>query len=135
MSNSVFKYSVVINARHLDVFGHVNNATYLQFYEDARWELIEKGGFGHERIMREKTGPVILKIELNFKKELLNRDKITIETFCRKVKGSKIMFIKQNMLKEDSSLASSLDITMGLLDMDKRRLISLTPKWLEAFGL
>ncbi len=39
MSNSIIK---TVMGFHMDVFGHVNNACYLEFYEEARWLLYEK---------------------------------------------------------------------------------------------
>ena len=70
-----FVFETVVAGNHLDVFGHVNNANYLELYEEARWDFIEKNGFGLDRIMRDKIGPVILDINITFKAELLNRDK------------------------------------------------------------
>jgi len=32
---------IKVRGYHLDVYGHVNNARYLEFLEDARWSLIE----------------------------------------------------------------------------------------------
>ena len=131
---TVFYYSIKINARHLDVFGHVNNATYLQFYEDARWDFIEKGDFGYERIRKDQIGPVILRLTADFKKELLNQEKIEIKSALEKIQGSKIMSIKQTMIKEDSSVASTLDITMGLMDLSLRKLVTFPDEWMKVFG-
>ena len=131
--STVFNYSIKINARHLDVFGHVNNATYLQFYEDARWDFIEKGGFGYERIMKDQVGPVILRLSIDFKKEILNQEEISIESTLKEIRASRIMSIKQTMVKKDSSIASTLDITMGLMDLSSRKLITPPHKWMKIF--
>ena len=40
--NEVFEYELVIKECHLDSFGHVNNAIYVQLYEEARWDFITK---------------------------------------------------------------------------------------------
>ena len=38
-------HSKIIRVRgyHLDLYGHVNNARYLEFLEEARWSLLEEG--------------------------------------------------------------------------------------------
>ena len=133
--NTVFSYSLVITARQLDVFGHVNNAVYLQLYEDARWDFIEKGGFGHSRIKKDQIGPVILNLNLVFKKELCNQERIVIESTLESTKGSKLMMIRQVMIKEDKSVASSLMLTMGMMDLKKRRLVTPPSDWMKAIGL
>ena len=40
MLGSVHEYALVIREQHLDTFGHVNNAKYLEILEEARWDLI-----------------------------------------------------------------------------------------------
>ncbi len=50
-------------------------------------ELIEAGGFGMKRIKERGQGPVILHVELTFKKELKNRLDIEITTVCVEYTG------------------------------------------------
>ena len=69
-----FKCSMMIKEHHLDTFGHVNNATYLQILEQARWELLNTHGFGLETIQRLQLGPVILECNIKFIRELLLRE-------------------------------------------------------------
>ena len=47
----IFEYPLVILERHLDMLGHVNNATYLEIFEEARWDFIERRGHGLKNIM------------------------------------------------------------------------------------
>ena len=65
-----FKYAVVIRENHLDTFGHVNNATYLQLLEEARWEFITSRGYDLNYVQKVGIGPVILEINMKFLKEL-----------------------------------------------------------------
>lgn len=37
MLGPIHEYPVVIREHHLDTFGHVNNAAYLDILEEARW--------------------------------------------------------------------------------------------------
>ena len=48
--HATFVYETLIRESHLDTFGHVNNATYLQLYEEARWELITRNGYGLAKV-------------------------------------------------------------------------------------
>ena len=63
-----FDYPLLILERHLDTYGHVNNSTYLEIFEEARWDFIEKGGYGHRRIMELGQGPIVLEVNLKFMK-------------------------------------------------------------------
>ena len=100
------RYQVNIHEGHLDTFGHVNNAKYLELYEQARWDLITHNGYGLDQIKTLKIGPVVLEIDLTFKREITNREVITIESEPQKVEHPLIMEIQQRMLKADGSLAS-----------------------------
>ena len=44
--DNIFVYYLIIRESHLDTFGHLNNATYLQLFEEARWDYITNRGFG-----------------------------------------------------------------------------------------
>jgi YbgC/YbaW family acyl-CoA thioester hydrolase len=77
--NEVFEYELVIKECHLDSFGHVNNAIYVQLYEEARWDFITKNGFGLDVIQRDQVGPVILDLQVRFKREIKNREVIKIQ--------------------------------------------------------
>ena len=130
-----FVFEKVIAGNHLDVFGHVNNANYLELYEEARWDFIEKNGFGLERILREKVGPVILDINVTFKAELRNRDKIKIFSHPGEMKHKFIMNLHQKMEKEDGTIASTLVMQIGLFDLEKRKLLTPTKDWFKAIGM
>lgn len=129
-----FEYSLKILERHLDTFGHVNNATYLQIYEEARWDFIEANGFGLSKIVELQKGPVILDLHLSFKKELKNRDTINIRSqFCA-MKNKLVMEMQQSMQREDGALASQLTLSIGFMDLQQRKLIPPTAQWLSAVG-
>ena len=66
MGNRVFEQSIIIREGHLDTFGHVNNARYLELFEQARWDLITDNGFGLDYVKSSGTGPVILELTLRF---------------------------------------------------------------------
>jgi len=61
-------YKVLIREGHLDTFGHVNNATYLQLAEEARWEMLVSSGYGLNVVQQDQKGPTILSTEISFKR-------------------------------------------------------------------
>ena len=127
-----FKFQVI--ETHLDVFGHMNNATYLEVFEEARWALITERGFGLEKIMLSQTGPVVLEVHVKFLKELRNRDHIFIRTWCSSYRG-KVGTITQTMLNNKGEECCRADFTVGFFDLKSRRLIEPTGEWKAAIGL
>ncbi|AHZ83494.1 Long-chain acyl-CoA thioesterase FadM [Bdellovibrio bacteriovorus] len=127
-------YKVTIKEHHVDSLGHMNNATYLALFEEARWEAITSRGYGFKDIQKIKQGPVILEVNLKFQREVLLRETITITLEMLGYKG-KIAQMKQQMIKDDGSVASEAVFTFGLFDMKERKLIEPTPEWKRAIGM
>lgn len=125
---------MLIREMHLDTFGHMNNAMYLQLFEQARWDLITQNGYDLHKIHTAKQGPVILDVYVKFVRELKLREEISITTELIEYKG-KIGKLKQQMLKGDGSLAAEAIFTFGLFDLQSRKLIDATPEWKKAIGI
>lgn len=124
-------YPITILESHLDTFGHVNNGAYLVLFEEARWDLITSNGYGLARIQELGLGPVLLEVQLKFRKELRLRQRVRIETqmvSCSK----KICVIHQKMIDETGTVCSTADITLGLFDLRTRKLVVMTDEWLKA---
>ena len=128
-----FVWTFQVMEMHLDTFGHMNHATYLQIFEQARWEFITARGYGLKEIHEAQIGPTILAASIQYKRELLLRETVTVESWCPEYKG-KIGKVHQRMLNAKGEEAATIELTVGLFDMKARKLISATPQWLEAIG-
>jgi len=129
-----FDYQFQVLEHHLDCFGHVNNAKYLELFEEARWDFITTNGYGLIEVQQNKKGPVVLDLACRFKKELTNRENITIRSQSVDWKG-KISHIKQEMIKSDGSIAAEANFTFGFMDLETRRLMDPPDAWLRALGI
>ena len=127
-------YELLIQEQHLDTFGHVNNAAYLQILEQARWELVTRNGYGLDEVHRRKIGPVVLEIRLRFRRELRNRQRVTIRSWVESYSG-KAGMLRQQILDDAGNLCCEAEFTVGLFDLTTRKLIPPTPEWLAALGL
>ncbi len=133
MLSAVHEYTVLIIERHLDTFGHVNNATYLDLFEAARWDWITGNGFGLERIRELRQGPTVLEVTLRFRREVKNRQRITIKTWVESYEG-KAGIVIQEMHNESGELCCEGRFVCGLFGLEARRLLPPTPEWLAAVG-
>src|SRR5687768_5290589 len=113
MLGSPHLYEIVILERHLDTFGHVNNAVYLDLFEAARWDLISANGFGLSEIQARGVGPTILEINLRFLRELRNRERITIKSWIESYSG-KVGKMKQQMLNQQAEVCCDSLFVFGL---------------------
>ena len=134
MQAPVFSYELTILERHLDTFGHVNNATYLDLFEEARWDLITKNGYGLDEIQRRQAGPTVLEIGLRFMREIRNRERITVKSWTESYTGKMCRF-QQQMVNEKQEVCCAASFVVGLFDLRARKLLLPTPEWLRAVGL
>ena len=134
MLGNVHEYPILIHEQHLDVLGHVNNAMYLTLFEEARWDLITRGGYGLDEVLRRKIGPVILEVALKFQRELRNRQRIVIRSWTDSYAG-KVARFTQQMVDEQGQICCDAQFAFGLFDLVARKLILPTPEWLQAVGL
>ena len=127
----VHLYSTLIRERHLDSFGHVNNAQYLVLFEEARWEMITSRGYGLNDVHESGIGTVVLECSVRFKRELALRESIQIETQVHEIK-SKILILRHRILKNDGECAAEAFFTLGCFDLKLRKLRSPSSEWLAA---
>lgn len=124
-------YRTLIRERHLDTFGHVNNAQYLVLFEEARWEMITSRGYGIEQVHARQIGTVVLECKVRFMRELKLREEITIRTRIREIR-KKIIFLSHELLNESGEIAAEAEFTLGCFDLRERKLITPDSIWLDA---
>ena len=133
MQSKTFFYPLVIKENYLDSFGHVNNATYLTLFEEARWDLITKNGYGLKKIKETGLGPTILEIKVRFLKELRLGEEIIIETKATAYE-KKVGTLSQKMIR-DGKVCCNAEFVVALFSIAERKLVMPTPDWLYAVGL
>jgi len=127
-------YELMIRESHMDSFGHVNNAECLRILEEARWELISQRGCGLEEVLASGRGPIVLEANIKFRHELRLREIVTVRTKCRGFRG-KILWLEQQVANKSGDVCVGAEITMGLFDLQIRKLIPLDEKWKHALGI
>jgi len=77
-----FSIELPVQFRDLDVMGHVNNATYLQYMETARVELARKLGQVREGF---RPGFIIASARVEFKKPIRDERQITVSIWVSRI--------------------------------------------------
>ncbi|OGT54191.1 MAG: thioesterase [Gammaproteobacteria bacterium RIFCSPHIGHO2_12_FULL_42_10] len=133
MQAQLFSYPLLIKENHLDAFCHVNNAMYLTLFEEARWDIVTKNGYGLKQILEIGLAPTILEVNLRFLKEVRLREQVVIQTQVLSYRG-KVGKLEHKMLRQDV-LCCSAELTIGLFSLKDRKMVSPTAEWLKAIGM
>ncbi len=117
--NKIFKYDFQVRGYELDSFGHVNNAVYINYLEQARWEIMQKLNLLE---LFKKTNSFLVVIETNIKyiKELNIFDKAFIDTKMSS-RGFFIEF-KQNIFDTNSQKIAKATVKCLFVDQQRNPL-------------
>ncbi len=120
------KHQIDINVRgyHLDVYGHVNNARYLEFLEEGRWAFFECN-HSLEPFLQSDIAFVVVNININYRRPAYMNEVLTVETFISKV-GSRSGTIKQVVsLSQTGAVVADAEVTFVLYDAKQDRAIAI----------
>jgi acyl-CoA thioester hydrolase len=96
-----FKHSMRVEVRFVDVdaFGHVNNAHYLTYFEQARVKYFDDiVGWKYDW---SKQGIILARVEINYVMPVLFRDEVMIMTRCSRI-GNKSFDMEYRLVKMEN---------------------------------
>jgi len=67
-------------SHELDSFAHVNHAVYLNYFEHARFAALTEGGFPPSRLAERGEGVHVVRIEVDFRRELRLGEEVELRT-------------------------------------------------------
>jgi thioesterase III len=106
---------IIVRGYHLDFYGHVNNARYLEFLEEARWDY-----YGDEIFSgffkKNELSFVVVNININYRRIATLNQHLILETSVKKVSTRSITLYQKIFLKDDNTLISDADVTFVMLD-------------------
>lgn len=74
-----FEYFLTVRGYELDSFNHANNAVYLNYLEQARWEIFRETGT-LEYLTEHQILPATIEISIRYIRELKFFDEVLIRT-------------------------------------------------------
>lgn len=130
MSINNFEYKTKATSEQLDVYGHVNHANYLTLFEDSRWAYYKTKGLSQESVKKDQVGPVVLKVNIAYRKEISADEEIVIK-FEDQGYRYNLWNLRQLMIKPNGKVACVADYTFGLMDLKERKLITPKDNWMK----
>jgi acyl-CoA thioester hydrolase len=120
----VFEKTFHVGWANVDFNGHLGNTSYLNLAVDVRMFFFAENGFPIQEFQRQRFGPVILKDEISYFKEMYMLDKIRITFQGAGISEDASKFrIRNEFFREDGKLAARLTTTGGWLSLETRKLI------------
>jgi len=112
---------IKIRGYHTDLYQHVNNARYLEFLEEGRWQLLEDH-LDLEEFMNKGFLFFVVNINISYKSQARVNDSVIVRSGLGKI-GNKSAVIKQQVLhKETNAVCVEADITFVIADLNGKPL-------------
>ena len=118
------KSEIKVRGFHLDIYQHVNNARYLEFLEEARWEYLEETG---DIAFFQSLGLawVIVNININYRAAATMGQTLEIDTGLSKLGGKSAVFHQQITVKGTDIVVADANITFVLMDQKTGKAIPI----------
>lgn len=110
----------------LDELGHMNYLRYIKHFEISRFQWLEKIELKFEELIEAQLGPVLIKLETEYAKEVRLGDTVEIQTKLVKV-GTKSFTLEQTMYHEKELSSKSIAI-MVIMNLQERKAIPVPQK-------
>lgn len=103
-----------VRGYHLDGYNHVNNARYLEFLEEARWQHFDN--ISKEAYKTIAWSFVIVNININYKFSATFGDVLRIETGIDRIGGKSMTFAQEVFLDDNNTAVCDAKVTFVILD-------------------
>jgi len=106
----IFSFEKKIYGFDCDVYGHLNNANYLQIYEAARAEALNSMGMPIAKLKEMNIMLFLIRVEIEYKKGIELEDTVTVKSSI--IEHNKLKSIwKQEVYNSQGQLCSTALVT------------------------
>jgi thioesterase III len=106
---------IKIRGYHTDLYQHVNNARYLEFLEEARWQLVEEF-FDLDGFLKSGLSFFVANINISYRSPAKVNDTIFIESGLEKIGNRSAMFKQEITNTTTGKICIQADITFVIAD-------------------
>ena len=86
---------IEVRAYELDSFGHVNHAVHLNYFEQARFEVLARCGFAYDALAQLGWPIHVVRIEVNYLSEVLLGDRLRIRTWAGEFRRTSMVMLQE----------------------------------------
>lgn len=122
--------AITVRSYHLDGYGHVNNARYLEFLEEARWAFFERHGLSD---LLQGIQMVVSRIDIRYRRSATEGDILETETRLLEILPRQVKFRQAIFFVQGGKTAVEAEVT--LMSTQNGKAVSLSAPLREALNL
>jgi thioesterase-3 len=116
--------TIKVRGYHLDVYQHVNNARYLEFLEEARWQWLEDVDAFHW-LLEQQLAFVVVNININYRRPAVLGDVLNIESEVSQLSGKSGVIAQRVLLASDNSVVADATLTFVCIDLRTQKAVPM----------
>ena len=121
MADLVVTYRGTIYPWHCDHMGHMNVMWYVGKFDEATWHLLASAGLTAKRMREDGIGMAAVEQRIEYKRELLAGDLITIRSRFQEVREKALLFVHEMTNEATQEVAARTFLTGVCLDTRTRK--------------
>ncbi|EHM48627.1 MAG: YbgC/FadM family acyl-CoA thioesterase [Yokenella regensburgei] len=115
---------IKVRGFHLDVYQHVNNARYLEFLEEARWDGLENSA-GFQWMTEHNIAFVVVNININYRRPAVLGDLLTVTSSVQQLNGKSGVLSQVVTLEPEGEVVADALITFVCIDLKTQKALAL----------
>ena len=115
---------IKVRGYHLDVYQHVNNARYLEFLEEARWDGLESSA-GFQWMSANHIAFVVVNININYRRPAVLGDLLTVTSKVEQLNGKSGVLSQVVTLEPEGQVVADALITFVCIDLKTQKALAL----------
>ncbi len=121
MAEPILTHLGTIYPWHCDHMGHMNVMWYVGKFDEATWQLFASVGLPSSRLRQEGIGLVAVEQRIEYKRELLAGDTISIRSTFQEVREKALIFSHEMTNQQTQELAARTFLTGVCIDLKTRK--------------
>ncbi len=119
-----FEQQIVVRWQDIDANRHLRNTAYSEFATDTRFRFVAAHGYTQERFEELRFGPVILREDIRYRREVLLGQTVTVNVLAAGLSPDGSAWrVRHEIRLPDGREAATLTLDGGWLHLDTRRLV------------
>ncbi|EOC1341689.1 YbgC/FadM family acyl-CoA thioesterase [Cronobacter dublinensis] len=115
---------IKVRGYHIDVYQHVNNARYLEFLEEARWDGLENDE-SYKWMMAHNIAFIVVNININYRRPAVLGDVLTITSEMKQLNGKSGVLSQVITLGPEDEVVADALITFVCVDLKTQKALPI----------
>jgi len=121
---SAMQTQIKVRGYHMDVYQHVNNARYLEFLEEARWDGLEKSA-GFQWMTANNIAFIVVNININYRRPAVLGDVLRIDSSLQQLSGKSGILSQVVTLEPEGQVVADALLTFVCIDLKTQKAVPI----------